>query len=428
MLIQTAKVFKGLQGPSRWKGAFGGRGSGKSHFFADRLLQDSQAEKGLLSVCLREVQKSLKDSAKRLIERKLIAHNLGEKDGFKVYEDKIKTPGDGIIIFQGLADQTAEAIKSLEGFKRAWLIEGQTITHRSLSILKPTIREKDSEIWIDWNPRRKTDPVDIMFRGEEKPTGALIVRSNWDNNPWFPAELEQERQDCLRMEPDQYDHIWEGDYITVSAGAYYAKQLALARSENRICHLVREPLLKVWAFWDIGGSGAKADATAIWIVQFVGKEVRFLDYYEAQGQPLLTHLLWMQQKGYSDAECVLPHDARQGDKVYSVSYESEIRKAQFSVRVIDNQGAGAASARVEALRKLFPQCWFDIVKCSAGLDCLGWYHAKIDEKRGIDLGPEHDFSSHASDSAGMVAVCKEILDKQTRKPQRQYEPVGSWME
>ena len=125
LTIPTAEVFEPLLAPSRYKGAHGGRGSGKSHFFAGVMIEDSLAEKGLLSVCIREVQKTLKDSAKRLLEKKLSDFRLGEADGFKVYEDRIKTPGDGVVIFQGMQDHTAESIKSLEGFKRAWVEEGQ---------------------------------------------------------------------------------------------------------------------------------------------------------------------------------------------------------------------------------------------------------------------------------------------------------------
>ena len=139
--IPTAEVFLPLLQPSRYKGAHGGRGSGKSHFFAELLLEEHLAEKGMLSVCVREVQKSLKESAFRLLTNKLQHFKLGEKDGFKVYNDRIATPGDGIIIFQGMQDHTAESIKSLEGFKRAWVEESQTLSKTSLKLLRPTIRD-----------------------------------------------------------------------------------------------------------------------------------------------------------------------------------------------------------------------------------------------------------------------------------------------
>lgn len=422
--IPVAEVFEPLLEPARYKGAYGGRGSGKSQFFAGLIVDDSLAIRGLNTVCIREVQKTLKQSAKKLIENKLAELRLGERHGFKVFNEVIKTPGDGVIIFQGMQDHTAESIKSLEGFNRAWIEEAQTLSTFSLSLLRPTIRAPGSEIWASWNPRRKQDPIDRLFRGEEKPTDAACVRANYSDNPWFPAELEQERLDCLRIDPDQYGHIWEGDYVTVSQGAYYAKQLAEARVQGRICRIGVDPLMALWAFWDIGGAGAKADATAIWIVQFVGKEVRFIDYYEAQGQTLGTHAQWLRDNGYGRAEMILPHDGRQTDKMFDVSYESELRKAGFSVPYpMDNAGTGAAFKRVEASRRLFPQMWFDAEKCAAGLDAIGWYHEKIDEARGVGIGPEHDWSSHGADAFGAVSVAYEILSAPKAKPKEINRPL-----
>lgn len=402
--IETAAVFEPLLPPARYKGAWGGRGSGKSHFFAEKLIDDSLYEPGLLSVCIREVQKTLKQSSKRLIEAKLKSLGLGEKDGFKVFNEVIQTPGDGVIAFQGMQDHTAESIKSLEGFKRAWMEEAQTISFNSLNLLRPTIRASGSEIWASWNARRKTDPVDVMFRGAEIPTGARVVKANWRDNPWFTDELEQERQDCLRMQPDQYDHIWEGGYVTVSSGAYYAKQLAEAQTSGRVSKVAADPLMTLRAVWDIGGTGAKADACAIWICQFVGQEVRVLDYYEVVGQPLSAHVEWLRSKGYGKALCVLPHDGAANDKVYQVSYQSALQEAGFEVIVIPNMGAGAANRRIEAARRLFPQVWFNADTTEAGRDALGWYHEKRDDARNLGLGPEHDWSSHGADAFGLIAV------------------------
>lgn len=407
--IDTAAVFEPLLAPSRYKAAHGGRGSGKSHFFAGKLIEDSLCEpgesgEGLRSVCIREVQKDLAQSSKALIEAKLRDFGLGEAHGFKVFRDVIQTPRDGLVIFKGMQDYTAESIKSLEAFKRAWWEEAQSATGHSLSLLRPTIRAPGSELWFSWNARRKTDPVDMLFRGGETPTGAVTVQANWRDNPWFTPELEQERLDCLRMQPDQYDHIWEGGYITVAEGAYFAKQLAECKGQGRIGALAPDPLMTFRAYWDIGGTGAKADACAIWIAQVVGEQVRVLDYYEAVGQPLAAHVAWLRANGYERALCVLPHDGATHDKVYQVSYESALREAGFDVRVVPNMGAGAATARIEAVRRLFPQIWFDAGKTEGGREALGWYHEKKDEVRGVGLGPDHDWSSHAADAFGLMAV------------------------
>ena len=406
--IPTARVFVPLLEPSRYKGAWGGRGSGKSHFFAESLLEDSKRESGLLSVCIREVQKSLKDSAKRLIESKLQTMRLGERDGFKVFHDVIETPGDGVITFQGMQDHTAESIKSLEGFKRAWVEEAQTLSATSLRLLRPTIRAEGSELWFSWNPRRKTDPVDVLLRQGQLPTGATVVRANWSDNPWFPDVLEQERLDCLRDTPEEYDHIWEGGYAQITEGAYYAASLAKAREENRIGRVSEDPLMTIRIFCDIGGTGAKSDAFAIWVAQFIGKEIRVLNYYEAQGQPIDAHLAWLRKHKYvpDRAQIWLPHDGKTNDRVYDVSYESAFKVAGYSVTVVPNQGKGAAAARIEEGRRRFPSMWFD-EKCEAGLEALGWYHEKKDENRNVGLGPEHDWSSHGADAFGLMCVAYE---------------------
>lgn len=421
--LETAECFAPLLEPARDKGAWGGRGSGKSHFFAGLLIEDSLANKGLLSACIREVQKSLKDSAKRLIESKLAEHGLGEADGFKVFNELIKTPGDGVIIFQGMQDHTAESIKSLEGFKRAWAEEAQTLSARSISLLRPTIRAEGSELWWSWNPRRKNDPVDMMLRGDSVPTGAQVIRANWSDNPWFPSVLEQERLDCLRNNPDQYDHIWEGGYVTVADGAYFAKDLAKARLERRIGHVAADPLLPLRAVWDIG----VRDATAIWICQFVGREIRVLDYYEATGQPLAVHLNWLRSKGYGSAICILPHDGSREDAINAIRYADHIKSAGFDVpEPIKNQGKGAAMMRVEAARRLFPNIWFNEPTTEGGLSALGWYHERKDETRNIGLGPEHDWSSHAADAFGLMCVAYEE-PREKKKAKGRPMGAGGWM-
>ena len=405
--IATGEIFLPLLEARRYKGAFGGRGSGKSHFFADLLLEDALRQKGLRSVCIREVQKSLKESAKRLLEDKLAEYRLGAAEGFKVFRELIETPGDGIIAFRGMQDHTAESIKSLEGFGRAWVEEAQTLSARSLALLRPTLRAENSELWFSWNPRRKTDPVDAMLRSAVLPTGAAVVGASWADNPWFPKVLDQERRDCLRDAPDSYGHIWNGDYATVIDGAYYAHALAAARAENRIGRVAPDPLMTRRAIWDIGGTGVRADAVAIWICQFIGREIRVIDYYEAVGQPLATHVAWLRKHGHGEALCVLPHDGAANDKVFDVSYESALRDAQFEVEVIPNQGAGAAALRVETARRLFPCIWFHEATTGPGLEALGWYHEQRDEARNVGLGPSHVWSSHGADAFGLMCVAYE---------------------
>ena len=269
--IPTAKIFEPLLAPGRYKAAHGGRGSGKSHFFGEFLVETCEAERGTSAVCIREAQRTLAQSSKRLIESKIAALGLGHQ--FKIFNDKIETPGDGIIIFRGMQDHTADSIKSLEGFRIAWVDEAQNLSARSLALLRPTIRAEGSELWASWNPRRRSDAIDDFFR-TKKPAGAIVVNANWRDNPWFPSVLEDERKTDLLLYPDRYDHIWEGDYVRAFEGAYFAQMLSEARAQGRIGKVAADPLLPLRAFIDIGGSGATADAFTIWIVQWVGSEMR----------------------------------------------------------------------------------------------------------------------------------------------------------
>jgi phage terminase large subunit len=403
--IETARAFQPLLQPSRYKGAYGGRGSGKSHFFGELLVEECQATKGTLGVCIREVQKTLAQSSKRLIEGKIQALGVGQ--GFQIFNDKIETPGDGLIIFQGMQDHSAESIKSLEGFHRAWIEEAQTLSARSLSLLRPTIRAERSEIWASWNPTRKSDAVDDFFRGPQgAPKGSIIVKANWRDNPWWNDILEGERQLELERYPDRYDHTYEGDYARAFEGAYFAKLLSDAKRTGRIGKVAADPLLPLRAFHDLGGSGATADAYTIWIVQWVDQEIRVLDYYESIGQVLAFHVAWMRENGYDKAINYFPHDGVNENNVTGKQYKDHWEDAGFKCEPpVPNQGRGAASMRIEAVRRLGPKMWFNEATTDSGRQALGFYHEKKDELRNVGLGPEHDWSSHAADSFGMMAIC-----------------------
>ena len=224
LAIPTAKVFVPLLAPNRYKGAHGGRGSGKSHFFADLAVEWCLMKPASRIVCVREVQRSLKESVKLLIEDKI--RKLGVERRFKSLHDRIETPGGGVILFQGMQEHTKESIKSLEGFDVAYVEEAQTMTGGSLEMLRPTIRKEytdgtTSEIWFSWNPRSASDPVDVFLRGDILPPEAVVVESNYRDNPFFPAVLEQERAFDEIHKPDRYEHIWGGAYEPMAAGAIW---------------------------------------------------------------------------------------------------------------------------------------------------------------------------------------------------------------
>ena len=423
------KVFRPLEEAARYKGIWGGRGSGKSHNRAEAMIERALAIPGHRGLCVREVQKSLQESSKKLIEDKLREYGLGAAHGFRILKDVIETPGGGVIIFKGMQDHTADSTKSIENIHTMWAEEAQTLSEHSLRILRPSIRAEDSELWFTWNPRRKSDPVDQMLR-VNAPENSIVIKANWSENPFFPQVLEDERRDCLMKNADEYEHIWEGGYATFNQGAYYAKHLSAARAEGRIGRIPSDPLMKFHMFFDIGGTGAKADAFVIWVAQVIGKEIRVLNYYEVCGQPIGAHLEWMRKEGYEPHKCQLwlPHDGATNDKVYAVSYQSAFESAGYSVDVVPNQGKGAAMLRIEAGRRWFGSCFFDKEKTEPGLEALGAYHEKRDENRQIGLGPEHDWSSHGADGFGLMAVVVESLfDKPKQRIQQPMYAGGGWM-
>lgn len=209
LVIETPRVFLPFLEPARYKGAFGGRGSGKSHFFAELAIERAIAEKTDI-VCIRENQKSLDQSVKKLLEHKIEALNAGAY--FEVQDKRILARNGGRIIFQGMANHTAESIKSLEGYDVAWIEEAQTLSQRSLDMLRPTIRKQGSELWFSWNPRKETDPVDYLLRGENPPPDSLVIPVNFEDNPWFPEVLQKEMEYDRGRDPEKYAHVWLGEY------------------------------------------------------------------------------------------------------------------------------------------------------------------------------------------------------------------------
>ncbi|MEM7524312.1 MAG: PBSX family phage terminase large subunit [Pseudomonadota bacterium] len=206
MRVKWAKAFQPLTEPKRYKGARGGRGSGKTRFFADLFVLD-MFRHNMGGVCLRETQNSIQDSSKAEIERAIERMKL---PGFRVKEAEIITPHGQSILFRGMQNHTAARIKSLSGMGRAWFDEAQAASKRSLSVLTPTIRMPGSEIWFSWNPESEGDPVEELFR--DHADEATCVTVNWDGNPWFPDELRREMERDKRRDPDKHAHVWDGMY------------------------------------------------------------------------------------------------------------------------------------------------------------------------------------------------------------------------
>lgn len=211
--IQTPRVFLPLLPFRRYKGAKGGRGGAKSHFFAEQVVENC-VSRHTRQACLREVQNSIKDSVKQLIEDKIAKHNVAHL--FQITDQEIVCPStDSLIIFRGLRKQTASSIKSLEGFTDAWYEEAQTLSQRSIDTALPTFRT-NSQQCFSWNPNLPTDPVDQLFEQgyyQDGDPDFVCVETNWWDNPWFPDELYRDMERDRRRDPEKYDHVWAGGYL-----------------------------------------------------------------------------------------------------------------------------------------------------------------------------------------------------------------------
>jgi len=406
------KLIPVFQGRADVRGAYGGRGSAKTRSFAKMAAfqgrRYGQAGVSGQILCVRQYMNSLDDSSLEEVKR-AIEDEPALAAYYSVGEKFIKSK-DGRVWFSfaGL-DRSIDSIKSKGRILLCWADEAEPVADSAWSTLIPTLREEgddwNAELWVTWNPKRKTAAVESRFRYSANPL-VKVVELNWRDNPKFPDRLERQRQRDLIERPEQYDHIWEGGYATVLAGAYYSRYLEEARSQGRIARISFDPLMRVRVFCDLGGTGAKADAFAMWPAQFIGREIRVRDYYEAQGQSIGAHISYLHSKGYKPerADIILPHDGETNDRVVDVSFESAFRAAGYDVTVIPNQGKGAARMRIESCKRMFPAIWFDEDSTDAGRSALGWYHEKRDDDRNIGLGPEHDWASHGADAFGLMCV------------------------
>jgi len=215
----ASSVFNDLLEPSRYKALYGGRASAKSHFFAECMIANAAMNTGFRGLCVREVQKSLKESAKRLLEDKINVMGYGAR--FNVKHDEIATPGGGVISFTGMNQQNSESVKSYENYSVCWVEEASVFSARSLELIRPTIRAPGSELWFSWNPHHASDPVDKFFRGLSPPDNSIVRKVTYENNEYLPHEMVAEMQMDKKNSPDRFAHIWLGEYAPNKVGAIW---------------------------------------------------------------------------------------------------------------------------------------------------------------------------------------------------------------
>jgi phage terminase large subunit len=374
--LDTPEWAEPLLTPARYKGVYGGRGSGKSHFFAESLIEEHIIDQNQSSVCIREVQKSLTHSVKRLLEKKIQTMEAGNY--FEVQDTVIKsTKGDGIIIFQGMQNHNSESIKSLEDFDRAYIEEAQTLSQHSLDLLRPTIRKPESELWFAWNPKNITDPVDMLLRGDNPPQNSTILEVNYMDNPFFPDVLMDEMEYDRGRDPEKYNHIWLGGYVKNSESRVF-RNWKVEEFETPPDAIHRQG-----ADW-----GFSVDPSVLIRCHIVGRKL-YIDYeaYQVGCEIVDTPSLFM----------TVPDSERWPITADSARPEtiSHMRKNGFPKIMAAVKGKGSIEDGIEWLKS------FDIVvhpRCVHAIEELTMYSYKVDPLTDQVLPILEDKKNHVIDA------------------------------
>jgi len=395
------KLVPVFAGKARYRYAWGGRGGAKTRAFAlmtaiyGYKFGNSGREGQLL--CAREFMNSLSESS--FEEIKMAIRSVDWLDDYYEIGDRYIRSKDRRIsyTFSGLR-HNLDSIKSKARILLCWVDEAESVSEAAWRKLIPTVREEDSELFVTWNPESKESATHKRFR-ENPPANGKGVEINWNDNPWFPDVLNQERLDDLKNRPDTYQHIWEGDFLIHVEGAYYAKEMLKAANDERITRVPHNPATAVITAWDLGLS----DTTAITFMQKVGQEIRIIDSYENSGYGLDHYVGVLQQRGYNYSQHILPHDVR----------VRELGTGKSRLEVLRNLGLNNITVApmlsvddgIQAVRSMIPMCWFDETKCERLIDALRQYSRGWDDNgKTWKSKPLHDWSSHFADSFRYLAV------------------------
>ncbi len=380
--IETAPAYERLLGKSRYKGAHGGRGSAKSHFFAELAVERSILDQTDI-VCVREIQRSLDQSVKKLLEIKI--QNLNAGAYFDVQDRRIRSfpngrrkDGEtGLMIFEGLQNHTVDSIKSLEGYDVLWGEEAHSLSQRSVDIIRPTIRKPGSELWFSWNPDLPTDPIDALLRGQDCPPDSVVIEVNYMDNPWFPDVLQQEMLYDKKRDYDKYLHVWMGGYRKNSEARVFKNWRV---DEFMAPEGVTRRQGADWGF--------SVDPSVLVTCYLVGRTL-FIDYEaymvgcEIDMLPDLFDRVPESRKWFITADSARPE---------TISYMQKHGYPRINAAV---KGAGSLEDGIEFMKS------FDIVvhpRCVHTIDELTNYSYKLDPLTGLVLPVLEDKHNHVIDS------------------------------
>lgn len=417
--VHIPPAFKRLAEKARIKVFYGGRGAAKSESVGRYLLLSGKEEPQKI-LCCREYQVSIRQSVHSLLVALITEMQM---EGFyKVTDVEITGINGTKFVFAGLKNNIAN-IKSMHDIKRCWVEEAQVLSENSINVLLPTIRADESEIILTMNPILPTDPAYVRFV-LNPPKDSIVVKVNYDQNPYFPPVLEKERLDLFERDPIAYRNVWLGEPRQAVEGAIYADELQKAQDEGRIGEVKYDPTKPVNTYWDIG----QANYMSIWFEQKVGLERHLIDFVQDNLKKVPYYVDILQNKGYTYGTHVLPHDAEQDRANAEFTTKVMIERAFPNAKVHVNENfPGAIRTGIEAVRNIFPFLRFDKVRCADGIHSLRHYHFRVDPNSGKTYGeePDHEFSD-AADALRALAMAFRVTDKKrmAAKNRSIYSSVG----
>ena len=275
---------------------------------------------------------------------------------------------------------------------------------KAWDLFRPILRENKGWALFIYTPRGRNHGKQLYEMAKNNPEWFCELRTvldteREDGSPIITAaDIENDRKEGMdeQLIQQEYYCSFEG----YQQGSYYSKQLREAQAANRIGNVPWDSRLQVHTFWDLG----IGDAMAIWFMQRVGKEYRFIDYYEASGEGISYYAKYLSQKPYKYGVHYMPHDASVRELGTGISRKD--RAEQLGIRpvqVVPNNIS--VEEGIDAVRAVLPVCWFDKEKCEQGLNALANYRKEWDEdRREFKARPYHDWSSHGADAFRMFAV------------------------
>jgi phage terminase large subunit len=403
--LQIPEKFEGFLRPYRYKGAYGGRGGAKSWTIAD-LLVNIAARQPELVVCAREFQNSIDDSVYRLLEKRIRHFNLPYI--FKKTSIECTTTGSEFI-FKGLSKMDGASLKSLEGATKLWMEEAQNISHASWENVVPTIRAENSEIWASWNPTIEDAPTQQRLV-VNPPPNSYIVQVNWNDNPWFPDVLEQERLHMLQTDPVSYRNVWGGECRVFAEGAFLKDEMAALENAGRIGDVPYNPNKLVYTWWDLSHSASgKGDPNAIAFIQPAdGTGFNVIDYWEGNtiGLPKVANDV-IKGRDYNYGGHFLPHDAARVNSHTEKSDDELLRDMGLkNVNIVER--TTDLWRDMTAVRLVIPMLKIDRKKCAPLIGALKAHRKEQDLKTGL-WKFKHDWTSHGISAMRGFSIYRELI-------------------